>query len=132
MGNTSKENIQFAKRLADAMELKGIKQSPTVFQKMFNKSFEGKPVTPHSARNWLLGQVLPTQDKLVCLAKLLDTSSEYLRFGTNNTKTFVISQTDGTTNELTDQQQQFVRRYLQLNIVQQRLLSDLVSEISIH
>jgi hypothetical protein len=30
--NTSKEKIEFAQRLADAMEMKGIKQSPTTLQ----------------------------------------------------------------------------------------------------
>ncbi len=80
----------------------------------------------------MLGNVLPTQDKLVCLAKLLDTSSEYLRFGTNNTKTFVNKNQDGSSNELTDQQQQFVKRYLTLTISQQRLVSELVAEIAIN
>ena len=132
MGNTSTENIQFAKRLADAMVVKQIKHSPTTLQRLFNSSYEGKQVTPHTARNWMFGNVLPTQDKLVCLAKLLGTSSEYLRFGTQNGKTFVIKNQDGTSNELTDQQQQFVKRFLTLTISQQRLLSELVAELAIN
>ena len=119
----------FAKRLAQALETKVIRNSPTVLANLFNSKFGGKSVTPHTARNWMLGKSLPTQDKLVCLAELLGTSSEYLRFGTNNNRTFVISQTDGTSNELTDQQQQFVRRYLKLNIGQQRLISEIVGEL---
>jgi hypothetical protein len=128
--NTSTENAQFAKRLADAMKLKSIKHSPTALQRAFNDRFEGRPVTPHTARNWMLGKVLPTQDKLICLAELLDASSEYLRYGTNNGRTFVIKNKDGTENELTDQQQRFVRRYLQLNNVQQSLVSELVTELA--
>jgi hypothetical protein len=119
----------FSKRLEQALETKVIRNSPTVLANLFNSKFGGKSVTPHTARNWMLGKSLPTQDKLVCLAELLGTSSEYLRFGTNNNRTFVISQTDGTSNELTDQQQQFVRRYLKLNIVQQKLISELVEEL---
>ena len=80
----------------------------------------------------MFGNVLPTQDKLVCLAKLLGTSSEYLRFGTDNGRLFVISQNDGAANELTDQQQQFVKRFLTLTISQQRLLSELVAELAIN
>ena len=121
----------FAIRLEQALETKVIRNSPTVLANLFNSKFGGKSVTPHTARNWMLGKSLPTQEKLVCLAELLGTSSEYLRFGTNNNRTFVISQTDGTSNELTDQQQQFVRRYLQLNIVQQRLVSEIVNEMNI-
>lgn len=131
MGNTSIESIQFANRLAEAMKAKQIKHSPTSLQRLFNESFEGKQVTPHTVRNWMLGKTLPTQDKLVCLAKLLGTSSEYLRFGTENGKTFVITNDDGTTNELNNQQQQFVKQYLTLNLTQQQLVNDLVSEISL-
>ena len=132
MGNTSTENIQFAKRLADAMVVKQIKHSPTTLQKKFNECFEGKPVTPHTARNWILGVAFPAQDKLVCLAKLLGTSSEFLRFGTQNGKTLVIKNEDGSSNELTDQQQQFVKRFLTLTISQQRLVSELVAELAIN
>ena len=80
----------------------------------------------------MFGNVLPTQDKLVCLAKLLGTSSEYLRFGTQNGKTLVIKNEDGSSNELTDQQQQFVKRFLTLTISQQRLVSELVAELAIN
>ena len=131
MSQTSLESIQFANRLAEAMKAKQIKHSPTSLQRLFNESFEGKQVTPHTVRNWMLGKTLPTQDKLVCLAKLLGTSSEYLRFGTENGKTFVIKNEDGTSNELSNQQQQFVKQYLALNLTQQQLVNDLVSEISL-
>ncbi len=110
------------------MESKQIKHSPTSLQRLFNKIFEGKNVTPHTVRNWMLGKTLPTQDKLVSLAKLLGTSSEYLRFGTENGKTFVINNDDGTSNALSTQQQQFVKQYLALSLTQQRLVSDLVGE----
>jgi len=79
----------------------------------------------------MFGNVLPTQDKLVCLAKLLGTSSEYLRFGSQNGKTLVIKNEDGSSNELTDQQQ-FVKRYLKLTVSQQRLVNDLVAELAIN
>jgi hypothetical protein len=71
---TQTENSQFAERLTVAIAAKGIKPSPTVIGKLFNQQFHGRPVTPHTARNWLLGKAMPTQDKMVCLAKLLDTS----------------------------------------------------------
>jgi len=132
LSNTSIESIQFANRLAEAMKAKQIKHSPTSLQRLFNESFKGKQVTPHTVRNWMLGKTLPTQDKLVCLAKLLGTSSEYLRFGTENGKTFVITNGDGTTKELTNQQQQFVKQYLALNLTQQQLVSDLVDEIGVN
>jgi hypothetical protein len=107
---------------------KSIKVSPTLLANLFNLTFSGRGITPHSARNWILGKSFPTQDKLVHLSKLLDTSAEFLRYGRHIEKTFVISQADGSEKELTSNQQQFVRRYLLLSEVQQRLLNEIVTE----
>lgn len=112
------------------MQEKAIKHSPTVLANLFNAEFNGKAVTPHSARNWMLGNVFPTQDKLEHLAKLLDTSAEYLRYGRHSEKTFVISNDDGSETELTNAQQQFVKRYLGLSKVQQRIINSTVAEFT--
>jgi len=111
------------------MQEKAIKHSPTVLANLFNAEFDGKSVTPHSARNWLLGNVFPTQDKLEHLAKILDTSAEYLRYGRHSEKTFLISNDDGSETELTSAQQQFLRRYLQLTKVRQRIVNEMVGEL---
>lgn len=121
-------NSEFAQRLQVAMTDKSIKVSPTLLANLFNLTFSGRGITPHSARNWILGKSFPTQDKLVHLSKLLDTSAEFLRYGRHIEKTFVISQADGSEKELTSNQQQFVRRYLLLSEVQQRLLNEIVTE----
>ena len=123
-------NSDFADRLELAMTDKSIKHSPTVLANLFNPKFVGGSITPHTARNWLLGNSLPTQDKLMHLAKLLDTSAEYLRYGRHKEKTFVISESDGSETELTESQQQLVRKYISLNKAQQRLVSDLVGELA--
>ena len=122
--------VDFAERLRIAMSAKAIKLSPTVLANQFNAEFDGRAVTPHTARNWLLGKSMPTQDKLICLAKLLGTSSEQLRYGRYSEKTLMISNQDGTETELTSSQQQLVRKYIMLSTSQQKLVSDLVDEIS--
>lgn len=111
------------------MQDKAIKHSPTVLANLFNGEFNGKAVTPHSARNWMLGNVFPTQDKLEHLAKILDSSAEYLRYGRHSEKTFVINNDDGSETELTSSQQQFLRRYLQLTKPQQRIVNEMVGEL---
>ncbi len=121
---------EFATRLKQALQAKAIRNSPTVLANLFNSEFDGRSVTPHTARNWLLGKSLPTQDKLVLLAKILDTSSELLRYGRHSEKTLMISNEDGTETELTISQQQFVKNYLQLSISKQKLVSDLVIELA--
>ena len=124
-------NVDFAERLQIAMSAKAIKRSPSVLANQFNLAFDGKSVTPHTARNWLLGKAMPTQDKLMCLAKLLGTSSEQLRYGRSSEKTLMIGNYDGSETELTESQQQLVRKYIMLSVSQQRLVSDLVDEISV-
>jgi len=122
--------MEFAARLEQAMAGKSVKHSPTVLAKLFNSVFDGRAVTPHTARNWILGKSLPTQDKLVVLAKLLDTSAEQLRYGRYSEKTLTIQNADGSETLLTGSQQQLVRKYISLNEVQQRLVSDLVGELA--
>ena len=124
---TQIENQKFAERLAIAIDSKGLKQSPTVIANLFNSKYEGRLITPHTARNWLLGKSLPTQEKLVLLAKLLDTSPEQLRFGRNSEKT-LIAEFNGLQTEVTNVDQQLFRRYLALTETQQRAVRDVVAE----
>ena len=122
--------MEFAARLEQAMAAKSIKLSPTVLGNLFNSAFDGRAVTPHTARNWMLGKSMPTQEKLVVLAELLDTSAEQLRYGRYSEKTLMISNADGSETELTGSQQQLVRKYIMLSASQQRLVNDLVDEIT--
>ena len=122
--------VEFAARLEQAMAAKSIKHSPTVLGNLFNSVFDGRAVTPHTARNWMLGKSMPTQEKLVVLAELLDTRAEQLRDGRHSEKTLMISNADGSETELNVSQQQLVRKYIMLSASQQRLVSDLVDEIS--
>jgi hypothetical protein len=118
------EKKQFASRLTLALEAKGYRDSPTLLKNLFNESFQGDPITPHTARNWLLGSSLPTHEKMVCLGQMLNTSPEQLRFGRSSEKTFVL---DGL--EPSAEDQQFFKQYLKLNTVQQRLVRELVFQI---
>ena len=121
--------MEFAARLEQAMTVKSIKHSPTVLAKLFNAEFDGRAVTIHTARNWTLGLSMPTHDKLVVLAKLLDTSAEQLRYGRHSEKTLMLLNADGSETLLTSSQQQLVRKYIMLSFSQQRLVSDLVDEL---
>ena len=128
MTPTQTEHFQFAERLNLAIADKGYKQSPTVIGNLFNQHFQGRPVTPHTARNWLLGKCMPTQEKLVCLAKLLDTSPEQLRFGRSREKT-LIAEFGGELSEVANVDQQFFWRYLALTESQRRVVRDVVGEL---
>jgi hypothetical protein len=121
--------VEFAARLEQAMSAKSIRRSSTVLTNLFNAEFDGKAVTIPTVSNWMHGLTMPTQDKLVVLAKLLDTSAEHLRYGRNSEKTLTLMNADGSETLLTRSQQQFMRRYVSLNLAQQKLVSDLVGEM---
>lgn len=55
--------------------------SPTRFAQDFNLRFAGRPVTVHAARKWLVGEAIPTQEKLRTLASWLGVSAVWLRYG---------------------------------------------------
>jgi hypothetical protein len=122
--------MEFAARLEQAMSAKSIRRSSTVLTNLFNAEFDGKAVTIPTVSNWMHGLTMPTQDKLVVLAELLDTSAEHLRYGRNSEKTLTIQNADGSETQLTNTQQQFIKHYLALNSVLQKLVSDLVGEIA--
>ena len=130
MKNLHEINLDFSERLQVAMTDKAIRVSPTLLTNLFNANFSGRKITPHTARNWILGKSFPTQEKLVHLAMLLDTSAEQLRYGRHSEKTLMISNQDGSETELTASQQRIVRKYITLSANQQKLVGDLVDEIS--
>jgi hypothetical protein len=113
------------------MNDKAIQHSPTVLARLFSDKFDGGSITPHTARNWMLGKCLPTQKKLIHLAKLLDSTAEFLRYGRHAEKTFAINESDGSETELTSTQQQFLKRYLKLTQVQQGIVNSTVAEFAV-
>lgn len=81
--NSSDERYQFSERLQQALRSAEYSpDSPTQLAREFNTRFAGQPVTVHAARKWLMGESIPTQEKLRALAKWLNVTAEWLRFGT--------------------------------------------------
>ena len=70
------DRLQYALRNADYSP-----DSPTQLAREFNVRFSGNPVTVHAARKWLVGEAIPTQEKLRALASWLGVPAEWLRFG---------------------------------------------------
>lgn len=71
----------FAERLKAAMTAAGYAPRPAVLEREFNDRHWGRPMTLHGVRRWLLGETLPTHDKLVTLAKWLGMQPHVLLFG---------------------------------------------------
>lgn len=80
--NPSIEREGFSERLQQALRnAEYSPDSPTQLAREFNVRFEGRPITVHAARKWLVGEAIPTQEKLRTLAQWLGVPAEWLRFG---------------------------------------------------
>jgi len=77
----SETKLQFAERLRSAMQAAGYVPRPAVLEREFNSRYWGKPMTLHGVRRWLLGETLPSQDKLLVLAEWLGVPPQTLLFG---------------------------------------------------
>ncbi len=76
------EREDFSERLQQALRSADYSpDSPTQLAREFNIRFSGRPVTVHAARKWLVGEAIPTQEKLRTLAHWLGVPAEWLRFG---------------------------------------------------
>lgn len=72
---------QFAARLKKAMETAGYEAKPAVLEREFNQRYMGSPLTLHGVRKWLLGESLPSEDKIHVLASWLNVDADELRTG---------------------------------------------------
>jgi len=76
------EREGFSERLQQALrDARYSPDSPTQLAREFNIRFNGRPITVHAARKWLVGEAIPTQEKLRTLAQWLGVPAEWLRFG---------------------------------------------------
>ena len=76
------EKQEFSKRLGDSLKrTQGSVRGAASIAREFNLRYEGTPVTAPAVRKWLAGKALPSQDKLRALARWLEVSPHWLRFG---------------------------------------------------
>ena len=74
--------VAFSQRLALALEQGGM--LPCTAARLsgeFKNVYSGAPITLHAARKWLIGESIPTQEKLKVLAAWLGVSAVWLRYG---------------------------------------------------
>jgi transcriptional regulator with XRE-family HTH domain len=75
------EKAEFAARLKQAMLDAGYEPRPSVIEREFNQRYWGRSISFQAARQWLLGNAVPQQDKLQILAEWLKIEPQALRFG---------------------------------------------------
>lgn len=128
--SSSTETLAFSERLKSALEAAGIRPSPTVIAHEFNLRFWGRSITPHTARNWLMGNSLPTQDKLRVLAEWLQVAPDELRFGRGPGK-LRVQEGDDQIDALDLADREMVSRYLTLVPTARRTVREVVIALSV-
>lgn len=122
--SVSPERTHFSQRLIDTLaSSRSLSASPTVLAREFNFHFVGKPVTVHAARKWLVGDAIPTQDKLRALANWLGVSVDWLRFG--NSSQSVQRLGIGASDDASPQAS-LIRQYLSLPHKERELVRDFI------
>ena len=75
------ERAKFGRRLCASLKACDIEPRPSPVTAEFNARFPGTNVGIHTVRKWLIGETIPTQEKLVVLAEMLGVHPDWLRFG---------------------------------------------------
>jgi hypothetical protein len=127
---TQTETEAFAQRLRRALEASGVRASPTVLANEFNLRFWGRSVTPHTARNWLLGKAIPTQDKLRVLADWLSVSPDELRFGRQGVP-LKSNEGDATLDAMNMADREMLSRYLSLPLNERKTAREVVKALAL-
>jgi hypothetical protein len=117
---SAKERELFAARFVWAVEAAGLRPSPTIVQREYNRHSNQPPITSHAARKWLLGEAMPTHERIKVMADWLQVSASWLRFGEE--------MQDEHTKDLTSNEYRLIREYRRLSKLQQsRLLALIVA-----
>jgi hypothetical protein len=117
-----RERALFAERLVQALTAAGVDTGATALQRAFNESSQQPPVTVHAAREWLMGESIPTHERLQALATLVGVSASWLRFGE------IIQ--DRASESLSAQEQLLIKNYRTIGREEQRHISAIISSMS--
>lgn len=86
---------QFSLRLSDEMKKTYQLKGATELARKFNHKFPHLHITSHAARKWLVGESIPTQEKIIALAEWLEVDPWWLRYGSTGPLSSTISDYGG-------------------------------------
>lgn len=116
----------FAERLKAAMTAAGYAPRPAVLEREFNDRHWGRPMTLHGVRRWLLGETLPTHDKLVTLAKWLGMQPHVLLFGEDAVRRGGTRRTKVPELFIPPEEREVVEAYLRLPAAPRRTVREVI------
>lgn len=75
------ERVKFSERLRSSLHSAGLTTNPGEFTRAYNARADGAAITSHAARKWLMGESIPTHEKIMVLSVWLGVNAAWLRFG---------------------------------------------------
>ncbi|GAA4031846.1 hypothetical protein GCM10022212_33290 [Actimicrobium antarcticum] len=122
---TSTERTAFSARLQLALRnANHAANHPTYLSREFNFRFSGSPITVHAARKWLVGESIPTQDKLRALSNWLGVTAEWLRFGGPEENAAIVSpQASGASESA---QSKLIADFMALDMHHRQIVQDFI------
>ncbi|MBE0493472.1 MAG: transcriptional regulator [Thiomicrospira sp.] len=120
-----KDSELFSQRLTEAMKEGGYQPRPVVLEREFNQRYWGRPVSVQAIRKWLMGEVIPTQDKLQVLAEWLNVDPHWLRFGEKLSGS-VQQQRKRWDANMTPQERQVVESFMSLPPEKRKIVGEIV------
>ena len=76
-----KERFEFSERLISSLKNSNIPVRVVEIRKLFLQHNIKIPLSSHAIRKWLVGESIPTQEKLRVLADILSVEPNWLRYG---------------------------------------------------
>lgn len=123
------EKSNFSERLKSALRAKNIAARRSKLARFFNLLQDGSTITPHAARKWLIGEAIPTHDKILVLAKWLDVSAGWLRFGdVDSSREHGAGRTDGSAPS---DESAIVQELLHLSAPSKKIVKELVETLKL-
>ena len=123
--NKITERNAFSSRLQTALRNANHPSShPTHLAREFNFRFSGSPITVHAARKWLVGESIPTQDKLRALSTWLGVTAEWLRFGGADDETTATSPAPSPAFE--SAQSRLISEFMELDEHHRQIVQDFI------
>ena len=124
--NSAEHRLQFSKRLVQALHAADYSDSPTALSREFNARYSEDPVTPHSVRRWLIGEAIPSENKLIVLANCLGVTAAWLRFGGDDISNATAAVGNIAANRYAPEDIMLLLDIRQLNPVNKKIIQQLI------
>ncbi len=115
----SEERIHFRDRLLHVLRQANVPVRASTVAHEFNLRADGATVTTHAVRKWLVGDSIPTHERLVILGNWLGVHASWLLYGDAENSDFALSLPP---SSLTSQELMLVRDFNRLSAEGQHVL----------